>query len=129
MSIFGVIESFFSRENIKKKNRLTHVSPSPSTDQPSYGPRPTRNYLFPAERGFRMGEKVTEVHFEIGDDEVPNLVVNGEKVGVVSLTYSYVTQSSVDEGTNLMVAGYISRKNREQKFISFDRLTGEIFNQ
>lgn len=69
-----------------------------------------------------------DVRFDL-NGEVPKLYIKGREVGVVVMTNHYVTKHDNGEGVNLITFVYLTEGYSEEKVLSIDRITGEVFNQ
>lgn len=80
---------------------------------------------------YRINERLSkdDISYDL-NSEVPRLYIKGQEAGVVFMSRHYVTSSSGGTGMNLITFAYmISRDEPEQKFLSINLLTGEVFNQ
>lgn len=69
-----------------------------------------------------------EVRFDL-NGEVPKLFIKGQEVGIVSMTNHYVTANDCGIGSNTITFIYMIKDHPEQKVLSFNLITGEVFNQ
>lgn len=71
-----------------------------------------------------------EMSYNLNKD-VPELYINGEKCGVVSMTRTFVTKSFVNgtNGTNVITFTYYDREEPKQKIVSFDLNSRTVFKQ
>ncbi|MGM0097482.1 hypothetical protein IGI69_002695 [Enterococcus sp. DIV1083b] len=69
-----------------------------------------------------------DVSFDL-NGKVPKLYIKGREVGVVVMTNHYVTKHDSGEGVNLITFVYLTEGYSEEKVLSIDRITGEVFNQ
>lgn len=62
--------------------------------------------------------------------EIPKLFINDKEVGVVSMTYHYVTSGiDADIGVNILTFQYFDSDSSNQKILSINKITNEIFKQ
>lgn len=69
-----------------------------------------------------------DVSFDL-NGKVSKLYIKGREVGVVVMTNHYVTKHDSGEGVNLITFVYLTEGYSEEKVLSIDRITGEVFNQ
>lgn len=69
-----------------------------------------------------------DIVYKLDDGIVPKLYIKGEETGVVSMTVHYVTSDS-ELRTNTITFVYLTGDSPEQKILSINRNTGDIFIQ
>ncbi|WP_369118295.1 hypothetical protein [Enterococcus thailandicus] len=69
-----------------------------------------------------------DVSFDL-NGKVPKLYIKGQEAGIVSMTNHYVTSDYSNEGVNVITFVYMTNKNPEQKVLSINKVTDEVFKQ
>lgn len=70
---------------------------------------------------------IDEISYDL-NNEVPRLYIKGKEVGLVSMTKHYVTISDLP-GTNVTTVVYMLKGEVEQRALSINHMTGELFEQ
>lgn len=68
---------------------------------------------------------VGDIYYDL-NNYVPRLFIRGKEVGVVLVSFNYLTKNSND-GNNIVTFVYIS--DHEEKVLSIEKETGKIFHQ
>ena len=74
-------------------------------------------------------KQTDEINFKVTDNSIPKITINGDEVGVVSLSYQYVTLNPANAGTNMFIASVLVGDGQHQMTVYHDCVTGSTFMQ
>ena len=74
-------------------------------------------------------KQTDEIKFELSNNSIPKILINGDEVCVVSFSYQYVTLNSNNRGANMFVASVLVGDGQHQMTVYHDCITGTTFMQ